>query len=352
MNSYPRLKSGVRIEELTSPTSGSSELYVGLPAKGVRLYAKHADLIIRAFTGVHSTTAIARALLLPLEEIEAIVEVLTDSELLELWPSGLPSTPRGIGGSFRSAQYEIQRDLITHRAGTSDGGVREMKFRSEFTILISGENRLARTLLTLLQSMGITHSRIITRGQLSQRVDSYDVCGVTTRMSDIGKMRSEFHQELIRESELPLSTGGVGSEVKSVAKPMPDLIISTIPIEWDYVQRWMSEGSAHLHINSLIGGSVEVGPYVVPGSSACLRCVALTKRDVGIRSTEESLRKELPAAASAHLAGLVAAIVGELIATGTSDLYGSSLWLNLLQPLLPSERRYWQTHPECGCADN
>ena len=349
MNSYPRLKSGVRIEELTSPTSGSSELYVGLPAKGVRLYAKHADLIIRAFTGAHSTTAIARALLLPLEEIEAIVEVLTDSELLELWPSGLPSTPRGIGGSFRSAQYEIQRDLITHRAGTSDGGVREMKLRSEFTILISGENRLARTLLTLLQSMGITHSRIITRGQLSQRVDSYDVCGVTTRMSDIGKMRSEFHQELIRESELPLSAGGVGSEVKSVAKPMPDLIISTIPIEWDYVQRWMSEGSKHLHINSIIGNHVEIGPLVIPGITPCLRCVTLTKRDLEINSAAEKLRTELPTAASAYIAGLIAMCVSEYVATSESSLMASSYWLDLLAPLSIPEQRYWGFHGSCGC---
>jgi len=342
MNSYPRLKSGVRIERELSPATDG--LFVGLPTRGVRLFHEQAELVIRSFTGTHSIVQIADSLLIPHGDVAAIVSALANSGLLELWPHGAPTPGSGIGNQYRAAQYEIQRDLITHRNGSTDGGVQEMELRAQFTILISGENRLARTLLTLLQSMGVIHTRIITRGHLAARVDSFDVCGFTTRMSDVGKIRSEFHQELIRESELPFSHA-------YSAKATPDLIISTIPVEWDYVQRWMSEGSAHLHINSMIGGAIELGPYVIPGRSACLRCVALSQRDAHIPIGDGALRKELPAAASAQIAGVIAAIVGELIATGASELLGSSFWLNLLQPLAPIERRYWQPHPECGCSD-
>jgi len=355
MNSYPRLKSGVAVRKRRSSHSSShtsaEEFFVGLPTRGISLFSPHTELVLRAFTGQHTTSHIAASLKLELREVEEIQDALELCELIEFWPKGIATPGDGVGDQHRTWQAEIQRDLITHRAGARDGGVREMALRSEFTILISGENRCARTLLTLLQSMGIIHTRIITRGQLAARVDSYDVCGVTTRMSDVGKKRSDFHQELIRESELPRTSHAFGLADQSAAKSSPDLIISTIPVEWDYVQRWMSEGSAHLHINSLIGGSIELGPYVVPGVSACLRCVALTQRDARIPLGDQSLRKELPASVSAYVAGVVAAVVGELIATGTTPLLGSSIWLNLLQPLAETERRYWQRHPECGCAD-
>jgi hypothetical protein len=338
MSAYPRLKPGVQIH-----TELGDELLLALQTHGVRTTSPHAAQIVRYFDGAHEVGEIASGLAIDPADVAQLQNILGEHELLEL--SSQPMATPELEGSkrFRFEQRQLECDLITHRHHRNDGGASELVARSTFTILISGENRLARTLLALLQSMGLVHTRIITRGHLSHRITAHDVCGVTTQMSDVGKLRSEFHQEIIREAQLPNGT--------SVAKSKPDLIISTIPIEWDYVQRWLSEGSAHLHINPVIGRNVELGPLVIPGQSACLRCVALTKRDLALPVEHETLRKELPTASISYVAGLVAATVAEFVATGSSPLLGASAWLDLLNPLGEVERRYWSKHWECGCTD-
>ena len=344
MSSYPRLKAGVQLLH-TEPFIGS---FIGLQTHGVQFTDSQLAAIARAFDGSHRITEIAAALRLDPYEVTEVASALLSAGLLEF--SATPqrrqsvSTTHGeVGNSFRADQQKLELDLITHREGRTDGGAGELEARSRYTILISGENRLARTLLALLQSMGIVHSRIITRGQVALHITPHDLCTMTTRMSDVGKLRNDFHKEIIRESALPNG--------ESVAKAAPDLIISTVPIEWDYVQRWMSEGTNYIHISQVIGAHLEIGPLVIPGKSACLRCVALTKRDARLPTAVEAIRGELTSATIARVAGLVSALVAEFIETGTSPLLGASIWLDLLKPLEQPERRYWAHHGECGCTN-
>ncbi len=339
MSSYPRLKSGV---QALVQSSRSEELFVGLHTHGVRFSSPVIAQIVARFDGRHSVAEIAQGLSIDPDEILQVQAILDEHSLIEITEQTHRAHSQvGVASASIAERTTLERSLITHRSGRNDGGTHELFQRSQFTILISGENRFARTLLGLLQSMGINHTRIITRGSVSDRINSHDLCGLVTRMSDIGKNRAEFHQEIIRESRLP---NGLG-----VAKAMPDLIISTVPVEWDYVQRWMSEGSAHLHINPIAGRDIELGPLVIPGRTPCLRCVALSKRDLGLPVAPHPLRDEMPTYVSSRIAGLVASIVAEYIATGTSPLLGASSWIDLLSPLANDERRYWRVHHECGC---
>jgi hypothetical protein len=334
IGNYPRLKSGV-----TYGARGD-EIYVGLPTFGVMI-AKDPHLqTLRYFDGHNHIKDIANGLGVDLAQIQQLQRVLIEYGLLETL-----STPELVGRNeshlLIRARLQAELDLITHRTGSSDGGSHELHEREAFTILISGENRLARNLLAALQGIGFANTRIIKRAFLSTRIEADDVCGFTTRTTDIGKSRIDFSREIIRNSQI------LKSEL--LAKANPDLIISTIPLEWDYVQRWMSEGSKHLHINSIIGNHVEIGPLVIPGITPCLRCVTLTKRDLEINSAAEKLRTELPTAASAYIAGLIAMCVSEYVATNESSLMASSYWLDLLAPLSIPEHRYWGFHGSCGC---
>jgi hypothetical protein len=246
-----------------------------------------------------------------------------------------------VSEELKSLRSSDERASISHRPGVIDGGERELQLRGESTIIISGENKLARNLLVILQASGFTHTRLISRSHLSLQIGTEDVCGIAVRTADIGKKRSEFTDELIRSAQY--------ARGDSVAKSKPDLIISTIPLEWDYVQRWMSEGSIHLHINPIIGHHIEVGPLVIPGVTPCLRCVTLIKRDAGIPTDLEFVRAGVPSATIAMIAGLITLVVSEYIATAKSTLIGSSYWFDLLRPLRAPEQRHWSFHPECGC---
>jgi len=336
MHAYPRLKSGV----MCLPRG--LDLYIGLPTYGVLIPAEPHQHTVRYFNGQHSTAEIASGLGVAIAEIEELQTLLIHHGMLELLSTQL-FTGNDISQVLIQARLHSELDLLTHRPGINDGGEQAFSDRESFTILISGENRFARNLLAALQGVGFTNTRIIPRAQLTPRIEASDVCGFSTRTSDIGKSRSEFAQEIIRNSSI------VKSEF--LAKADPDLIISTIPIQWDYVQRWMAEGSEHLHINTIIGGHLEIGPMVIPGITPCLRCVALTKLDLGIVENDGAVVRgsEYPTAVNAYLSGLIAMCVSEYVATRNSTLLAASYWLDLLTPLSTPDHRYWDFHPECGC---
>lgn len=332
---FIRLKSGVNL----TPSGG--DYLLALPSHGLLLTQGSQIQMARAFNGRRSTVDIATGLMCELAAVGEFVELLKSHGFVDELREPVAEGTHDLSEQLIRSRGATERALIAHRAGSRDGGAQEFLERQSATILISGENRLARNLLAGLQASGFSNTRLIPRAFLPPRLMGADICGLAVRASDIGKLRREFTAELIRNSQI--------ARGQQVAKPFPDLIISTVPVEWDYVQRWMSEGSCHLHINQIVGQEIEVGPLVIPGATPCLRCVALTKRDNGASVGHESLRTELPSAAVAFISGLLALAVGGYFATGATPLHAASYWYDLLNPLRAPEVRHWNFHPECGC---
>ena len=332
---YPRLKSGVSLEHR------GTESFLGLPMRGIVLTDPMHLLIARRLDGVQSTGELARGLLIPITTVQEFIQFLSAQGLIDMSVHPHESIHKDMSRQFIAMRSAHERELASHRPGSSDGGVGELASRASMTILISGENRLARNLLVALHASGFTQTRLISRSSLPARISTNDVCGIAVRASDIGRDRKEFTEELIRNAQI--------SRSEAVAQKNPDLIISTLPLEWDYVQRWMSEGSTHLHISPLIGSEIEIGPLVIPGITPCLRCVTLIKRENGTVVDQEYVRGELPSGAIAFLSGLIVLAVAEFNATGGTPLRAASYWYNLLEPMCPAERRHWSFHPSCGC---
>ena len=332
---YPRIKRGVSLTNL------GANHYLGLPTRGILISEALQVQMVRTMDGRHTLQEISSGLMCDLMELSSFTAHLLAAGFLDFLNTPFEPISADLSQQLRAHRESTEQTLLSHRVGVHDGGNSELNARAHVTILISGENRLARNLLVSLHASGFTQSRLISRAHLPSQIVGGDVCGIAVRTSDIGKDRSDFTKELIRNSQISRNVEG--------AKPKPDLIISTIPIEWDYVQRWMSEGSTHLHINPMIGPDVEVGPLVVPGQTPCLRCVTLIKRENGTVVDQEFVRSELPSASIAFLSGLITLAVGELFATGLSPLYAASFWYNLLDPMRPPERRHWSFHPKCGC---
>ncbi len=332
---YPRLKSGV------SFTRAGADHYLGLPTRGILISEPLHLQIVRTLDGRRSLLEIARGLICEEALVIAFTDLLLDEGFIDLQRNPFEPMSADLSQQLKTQRQCGEHELLTHRVGVHDGGTSELNARARTTILISGENRLARNLLVTLQASGFAQTRLISRARLPSQIVGGDVCGIAVRTSDIGKDRSDFTKELIRNSQIARN--------EEAAKVRPDLIISTIPIEWDYVQRWMSEGSTHLHINPLIGPDVEIGPLVVPGLSPCLRCVTLIKRENGTVVDQEFVRGELPSAGIAFLSGLITLAVAEFIAVGSSSLQAASYWYNLLDPLRQPEKRHWSFHTNCGC---
>ncbi len=332
---YPQLKRGVSL------TPAGSGYLLALPTHGLLLTDGLHLQLARALDGKHSARELSALLHCSLDEFYNFAEMLAAEGLLDLLQEANEPESQDLSTKVATRRREIERSLLAHRGGVRDGGVEEFKGRENVTILISGENRIGRHLLASLRASGFTNTRLVSRAGLPPRIIGDDICGVLVRAGDIGKLRGEFTEELIRNAQI--------SRGVLAAKNFPDLIISTIPVEWDYVQRWMSEGSPHLHINQIIGREIEIGPLVLPGVTPCLRCISLTKRDNLSGVTSESTRNEAPTAAVSYMAGLITLAVGAYFGSEQSALIATSHWYDLLDPMRGAEVRHWNFHPECGC---
>ena len=114
--------------------------------------------------------------------------------------------------------------------------------------------------------------------------------------------------------------------------------------------RLVAQGVPHLVV-TWSPGAVEVGPGVVPGRTACLRCVDLHRTDEGAPPARDLVvgrGPEDPVLALAG-AGLAAARTLDLLVPGTGAP-GLARTTSLVLPDLAQSAEYWPVHPACGCA--
>ncbi len=107
----------------------------------------------------------------------------------------------------------------------------------------------------------------------------------------------------------------------------------------------------------MTGERVVVGPLVLPGRSACLRCLDLhrTDRDPAWPHVVAQLARRRPGGvtrvetASATMAGGLVAlqVLAHLDGHGVPATLGRTLEVVLPDGLV--ERRRWPPHPSCGC---
>ena len=360
---YPALKPGLLLIPLND-----DEFYIGESSDGLYIPSDPYLSILRACDSHHSTEAIATASGLPHGLILDFLDELRAHNYIEL-RTHLPIDP-GLDELARHYSERIapEHQLFTWRDSTSDGGESEVDARKDFTILIFGQNRLARAILANLQASGFSQSRIISPiAQAGARITARDICGITTRPIDIGRKQSEFHKEIALTSQLTqyqppfISLNrGDGSSQSAGGEKSVNLLISTTAATSDYVQRWISEGIPHLQISQPTTHSLEIGPLVIPGECACLNCVQLHRRDflppfislAALGPLVYPRGRELTSASTSFAAGVITPYICEFAVRGSSSLKGHSLTIDLLEPLHDIRHHHWNIHPECGCGSS
>lgn len=162
-----------------------------------------------------------------------------------------------------------------------------------------------------------------------------------------GQLRS-----LLELAGLATAPGGRGAP----PTPVAELLMTLGEPARERLDAWHHGGRPHLLV-SLVQGQVLLGPFVVPGRTACLRCIDAHRRD---RDPAHPLVLEQYVAAreAAVPEPVDPSLVTLAVAWAARDLLSWAdggrprTWSATVQvsPALQLEPHSWLRHPRCGCS--
>ncbi|WP_347057807.1 thiamine biosynthesis protein ThiF [Blastococcus sp. HT6-30] len=211
------------------------------------------------------------------------------------------------------------------------------------TVVVEGATRAGTPLAAILAASGI--GRVVVRDPGVVRAADAVVGGLTA--ADEGRPRSVAAADAIRRAS-PLTDLG-----PLPAGLLPDLTVLTRP--WAASDPLVAVVDGPHLVATVRGETGVVGPLVVPGSTSCLRCADLHRRDADARwpRLAAQLTATEPPPSGATLTCLLTALLaaGQVLAflddSGAPVTLGATLELRP-PDLLPRLRR-WPPHPACAC---
>lgn len=178
--------------------------------------------------------------------------------------------------------------------------------------------------------------------------------GATAASTDRGTCRPlleappALRPELVRLTRL----AGLGEPA-----PLGAATVALLVVEGEYsrsrVDGWVRDGIPHLCVQAH-DGVVTLGPYVVPGVTACRRCVDAHLGEDDPRRpiiVEQLARRPVAEPVDDLLLGLALAWAVQDLATAAEGSRPSSWSTSIrIAPDLATDRRPWRRHAYCGCA--
>ncbi|CAN2176468.1 hypothetical protein MCEMRE212_00182 [Candidatus Nanopelagicaceae bacterium] len=367
-------------------TTTSGEYFLGTSTRAIRIYTTEQKLIAEQLAQGLSEDAVAQLTGVSPIAIHNLITELAHQSLLDTSQGSITLSNRFISklegradknskperdAAFIQLQARIAPELnyCTWSRGATDGGVAILSERQNYLIEISGGNRVATLLYSLLLTSGFTQVRFTAtaRGRHSS-IGDLDIGVDGINSSHFGFSFTNNREELRRDYTLfPLDKSANYLDEAST----PDLAIHCGDIDPEKLALWMSYSQPFLHIPHPHGGRAEIGPLVIPGKTPCLRCAELSERDQSGVISHRSLRSdeiyEYPQIAAHAVASLAAAqVVAYCDALTTiqskslakeetrlevthQDLFGKITLIDyqlLAQPQVVAIAR----HPLCGCA--
>lgn len=260
------------------------------------------------------------------------IALLLEAQTTRLWPGGEAVIPASLTREVQMYDLVLAADLPAPQPVIDFHGVNGLMLQVARDLLASGlaQVRLRDTNVVAAQDVG---------------PGGFDTCHV-------GRSRQ-----------------GAGSEILGLLEPMPqdepDFVVSLAPRVVDPVsaRAYMSNLVPHLYV-VYRDASVEIGPFIYPGSNACINCMHLEQAGVdeewltlmaNVLNEPAPGRGHLPlyverTASGLVLAQLAAAVAGRrpYTAWAPQDRFGSSVVSVAVPSGLPRVRAV-TAHPECGC---
>jgi hypothetical protein len=356
----PRLKRGAIVLSLTDSPIEGNRIFVGCNGSGVECEAIGIRLIVAAFDGKRSAQEIAEFLSIEPHIICEVIHQLLRAGLIDylvtqiIVPGRFKEQDQSQDAGYIQLQSKITPELsaTTWIPGVNDGGVEVLTNRRLALIEISGENRIATQLYGLLLASGVTQTKMASASRRERaRIGSQDMCAGLLASSDVGSNFQHTLEEKSRELAL------FPNQDKSAADDIPEIFLKIFIGNGHeaLIAQSMSEDEIHLIVAAPDGPSIEVGPLVIPGKSACSRCVTLARGDQHPRSREIDIFRsthtelEIPVAIAHFVAAQIAAEILRYIDTKKSVLISTRLRTNYLDVCNPQHIRFAR-HPLCGCS--
>jgi len=262
----------------------------------------------------------------PAETTERVLTLLATAGALDDFPAG---TLRVLSRPLRARlAAELATASLAHRDG--DGGARTLARRLAAQIRVHGGGRVGAGIADLLTASGIGR---ITHAGPGDPADPED----QGNQKDRGVQRDR---------------GGAGDADR--ARPDLAVLVGRHPLE-------LRDSLVRGQIPHLAASADEaigiVGPLVIPGRTACLRCLDLTRTDRDpawpLILAQLAGRKPDPLACDAPLAAAVAAqAAAQVLAFTDRGAAAGAVANGTLELVLPGwqwRRRTWPRHRDCPC---
>ena len=372
-----RIKDGV---ELYS-RKNSEEYLFGTLKKVIRIHTQERKFIALELLAGKSSSAILESSDVDSEILLEMIQELETHQLINSTHNSLKVSPRFISKidtrvsrnvkNFADASLlQLQRRSVPelHQTnwidGVKDSGVEVLSARQNYLIELSGRNRVATILYSLLLLSGLTQTRFTSNSRgPALTIGDLDMGVATLRPSEFGKAFTEHCQTLRKDLSLfPLERDHNYEDIHGQdsvdESSSADLRVHCGDVEPEKLSLWMSTHQNFLHIPSPRADTAQIGPLVIPGNSPCIRCATLFFNDHnGIEETLEisghNLR-DYPQIAAHFVASMAAAqIVGYIdgLTTGVqkAELVGNVITIDY-QFLSHPQTIAIPRHPLCGCA--
>ena len=360
------LKKSVRVYQLpksSTLTVGTATHFAQLPAQWAGVATAH---ILELLDGRRCESQISIISGVAPEQIEALLKELQRHDLIDLHRTPISYLERYNPASgtveklidtekFPSDyaiqtflnRIEVECDAATFNSGDIDGGRTAVLARREFSILIFGRGRIVNALVGMLSATGFTQFNVINRLRSRHpalKISETDMAGGFITMRHIGQSRRKTIEEIKNAAAL------FDEAALPIAKP--NLIICIGAPAPDALQRWISEGTPHLLIESYSSAEVRVGPLVIPGKTPCYRCLQLAEINAFPALANSDTKTEFQEVGIALVFAAASSIVADITqisATGKSVFLATSITYSMRSFHRP-QRTNWSSHPGCGCS--
>ncbi|MCX4983320.1 ThiF family adenylyltransferase [Streptomyces sp. NBC_00572] len=307
--------------------------------------------------GTELLRAEARNLGLPHGRLDALLGRLGSAGLLADALTGRPGKVGPAAGAVDSALDPLRADLaslsVVHPE--PERAVRTLAARRTLRVQVRGAGRVGSMVAALLTAAGVGGVEVVDSG----RVEPWETSPGGLPAEAVGERRATAARRLVgrwRRSRGPSgsgeSAGGVGLSLV-VVTPRDGLgayVPDPLP-----ARRWVSTGTPHLYAGVLEATGI-VGPLVLPGGTACARCLQeeRTDREPVWPRLLAQWRSGAPHPLPACDLGLATAVAGLAAAHALAFLDGDlpastgTRWEASL-PLSEWRAERLRPHPDCPC---
>lgn len=284
--------------------------------------------------------ATAQSCGVPADAASRVLTLLAVAGILDDFPAQL----------HRSMPDELRARLAPELATASlayrdcDGGARTLARRRDAFVRVHGAGRTGANIATMLAAAGV--GRVACSDPIP--AEPADLAPGGLLRADLGEPRAEGAARAVKRAAPEAKTADFGA--------VPDLVILTGSYRSpDLTAGLQREGVPHLAVRASEAIGV-VGPLVLPGRSACLRCLDLRKADadpawpkVLAQATCARLR---PEACDIVLAAMTATVAATQALAFIDQVLVPVAVNGTLEVVLPDwqwRRRTWSAHAACSC---